>query len=265
MKPTLALLAAAATLCSQAHALEPLKSYDRFGSATVDPTHWSNAERSLSIHRGALQLVQRNYGATGSDSGQTFVNWNENLPNPAAVTEMQAKITVNALEVNACAANTALGQTRARIVGAFFNTGTVVPGSQVNDVIGQVRLTRFSNSSDPAGVLRVQGFASVCTSSDCVNGTVIGNIVDLGTVSLGQSAVVTLQWDQGGKTFFFSRDNGAFSGSAAYALSDSTAPSVPFKQLSTRMDLTNCQSAPQTTGYIDASFDNVMVNASAAP
>jgi hypothetical protein len=265
MKPTLAFLAVTAALCSQAHALEPLKSYDRFSADTVDPTRWTAGERTLAIHRGALQLVQRTYGSTASDTGLGFVNWNENLADPSAVTELQAKITVNALEVNACPSNPAVAQTRARIAGSFFNIGTPTPGSQVNDVIAQVKLTRYSNSADAPGVLRVQGIASLCTNATCDAATTLGNVVELGTVAIGTSVVVTMQWDQGGKTFFFGRDNGAASGSTAYALSDASPPSLPFKQVSTRLDIPACHSSPQVSGYVDASFDNVMVNASAAP
>ena len=260
-----AVLAALVAAAPQAFALEPFKVYDTFSDPSISASRWSDTERTRSIRAGMLQLVQRSYGLGTSDSGLTFVNWNENLSNPSAVTELRAKIMVNALEVNTCAANASVSQSRARIIGSFFNVGTPTPGSQVGDVLAQVKLTRFSNSTDPAGVLRVQGIASVCTSSDCNAATTIGNIVDLGTVSVGQATTVQFQWDQPSKTFFFSRDGGAFSGSVAYPDSDASPPSVPFKQLSTRLDLPSCLSAARVTGFVDASFDNVLVNASAAP
>jgi len=57
----------------------------------------------------------------------------------------------------------------------------------------------------------------------------------------------------------------AASGSVGYADSDASAPGVPFKQLSTRLDLPSCLSAPRVGAAVDAAFDNVLVNASAAP
>jgi hypothetical protein len=261
----LAAFAAAIVTSPQAFALEPFKVYDTFGDPAISPARWFDTERIRSIKAGVLQLAQRSYGLNTSDVGSTFSNWNDSLTNAIAVTALRAKIMVNAVEVSACPTNTALGQSRARISGTFFNVGTPTPGSQVGDALAQVRITRFSNSADPAGVMRVQGILSICTTADCNAAATVGNIVDLGTVSVGQAATVQLQWDKPAKTFLFSRDGGAFSGSVAYADSDASPPSSVFKQVSTRLDLPSCMSAPRVAGYIDASFDNVLVNASAAP
>ena len=260
-----AALAAASLAAPSAHALEPFKTYDNFGTATIDPALWNDGERARAIKRGALNLMQRSSGAATADTGATFISFDEHVSNPAAVTELKAKITVNALEVNACVANTALGQSRARIVGSFDNIGVPVPGSEVGDSLAQVRLTRFSNSTEAPGVLRVQGLLAKCTKVDCTSSNLVGNIVDLGTINVGQSATVELQWDKPGKAFLFSRDAGAFSGSVGYIDSDAQPPGQPFKSLSTRMDLPSCLTGPRVTGLVDANFDNVSVNRSAAP
>lgn len=258
----LLLLAAAA---SSAHALEPLRPYDNFGSTPLDPARWLDGERVRNTQAGALRLMQRQGGGTAGDAGLSFSTFNENLANPAAVTALRAKVTVHAVEPAACASNPAAGQSRARIIGGFFNTGTPTPGSQLGDVTAQVRVTRLSNSADPAGVLRVQGLVALCTTADCNGVSVIGNTVDLGTVNVGQATTVQLQWDQGGKSFLFARDGGAFSGSVGYTENDSSPPGVLFRQLSTRLDLPNCQAAGRAYGSVDASFDNIAVNKSAAP
>jgi hypothetical protein len=240
---------AAALFASQAsHALEPFKTFDNFATAPIDFARWGDPERIRVIKRGGLNLMQRSWGSNQSNSGATFINFNENLANPSVVTALKAKITVNALEVNACPMNTALGQSRARIIGSFFNTGTPVPGSQIGDALAQIRLTRFSNSADAAGVLHVQGILSICSSADCNATTTVGNIVDLGTVTVGQATTVQMQWDQPSKSFFFARSAGS-----------------PFKQLSTRLDLPSCAQATPIAGSVDATFDNVAVNTSAAP
>ena len=261
----LAAFVAAVVTSPQAFALEAFKPYDTFGAQPISADRWFDTERIRSIKAGVLQLAQRSYGFNTSDVGATFVNWNESLTNPAAVTALRAKITVNAVEVSSCAANATLGQSRARIIGSLFNNGTPTPGSQVGDALMQIRVTRFSNSADPAGIMHVQGIMNICTTADCNSATTVGNVVDLGTVAVGQATTVQMQWDKGGKTVLFSRDGGAFSGSVAYADSDASPPSLAFKQLSTRLDLPSCTSAPRVAGYVDASFDNVLVNASAAP
>jgi len=259
------LIAAALVAVCSAQAAEPFRTYDNFSTTPIDLGRWFNAENVRAIERGALRLMQRNYGLTSSDAGLSFSNWSESLTNAAAVTALKARITVNALEVASCPANASLGQSRARIAGAFFNTGTPTPGSELGDMFVQVRLTRFSNSTDPAGVLRVQGIAAVCTTADCNSTRLIGSIVDLGTVSLGQATTVSMQWDQPSKSFTFLRDNGAFSGVVSYTEDDTNPPGSAFKQLSTRMDLPNCASAARTVGSVDARFDNIAVNQSAAP
>lgn len=258
------LFAIATLTAGPARALEAFKTYDSFSSTQINPALWTSGERNLAIRGGVLNLMQRNWGGTAGDSGLSFSSFNESLANPAAVTALKAKITVSALEVSACASNPAVAQSRARIIGSFFNIGTPTPGSQVGDALAQVRLTRFSNSTDPAGTLRVQGLLSVCTNADCSGTNTLG-VVELGTVTLGQSTVVQFQWDQPAKTFLFSRDGGASSGSVPYTQDDSTPPSQAFKQVSTRLDIPNCLSGPRVAGSVDAAFDNIAVNRSAAP
>ncbi len=248
-----------------AQALEPFKIYDRFTDKAIDPTRWSDNERIREIKGGAMRLMQRTYGLSNSDVGSTPTNWQANLnPNPQNITAIKATVTVSALEANACPSNATPGDARARIIGGFFNTATPTAGSQLNDVIAQVRILRASNSTDPAGLLRIQGVLSLCTSADCNNAVTIGNVVDLGTVMVGTPATVSLQWDKPGKTFYFGRE-GATTGTVAYAESDASPPSLAFRQVSTRVNVPMCQSAPRVSSMVDALFDNVFVNRSAAP
>lgn len=268
MRSILLLAALAANLLSApaAQAIEPFKVYDRFNDRPLDPDRWLDGERARFIRGGGLHLMQRTWGAGDADFGFTSMNWNNNFSNPATITEMRARVTVNALEVNACPSNPAVADSRARIIGGFFNVGTPTPGSQVGDAIAQVRLIRLSNSPDAHGVLHVQGVLSVCTTPDCAGAFNVGNIVDLGTVHIGTPTTVQLQWDKPGKTFYFAREGaGHYSGTVAYAQSDASPPSLLFRQLSTRVNLASCQSAPRVSGMVDARFDNVFVNQSALP
>jgi hypothetical protein len=257
--------AAALLALPAAQALEPFAPYDKFSEKPLDPAHWVEGEQVRTIRGAGLQLMQRKLGLAGSDTGLSFSNFNTNLTAPASVTALRARITVNGMEVNACASNPAPAQSRARIIGALFNVNAAAtPGSMVGDVTAQVRITRLSNSADPAGVLHVQGLALLCTSPDCSLGTVIGNIVDLGTVTIGTPTVVQYQWDKAAKTFHFSRDQAAYAGTVGYALSDAAPPSQAFHQLSTRLDLPNCMSGARVPGSVDAKFDNIAVNQSGA-
>jgi hypothetical protein len=212
------------------------------------------------------------YGSQAS-SGVTKVAYNESLRNSQGVTAMRAKVTVNAFEANACPdAGSGVGQSRARLVGAFFNVqGTPTPGSQLGDVIAQFRIRRLTNSIDAAGLLQVQGLVSVCADTSCSTGPVVGQ-PEFGLIGIGQSTVLQMEWDNASSSFYFSRD-GAPGQTVSYAgvslavgplglvpVVNASAPLNPFRQLSTRLEVPNCASA-QKVGLIDASFDNFYVNA----
>jgi hypothetical protein len=254
---------------TSAHALEPLVAYDNFAVKPLDPERWVEPEQVRLVRDGSLRLMQRNRGSNVLGAPTSFASFNENLTHPAAVTALKARVTVNALEVNSCEGNPALGHSRARIVGTFFSVvdpATVFkePGSFLHDVIAQVRLRRLSNSADPAGVLEVQGVITQCVSADCNFVTTLGT-AELGKVSVGQSTSVQMHWDKAAKMFFFGRDRAPLIGVAYLVSNDSFPPNVQGKQLSTRLDLPTCPGGPRVTGMVDAKFDNVSVNASALP
>jgi hypothetical protein len=262
---TLAALVAAAIPVGAAWAVEPFKTYDNFSTPTLNGALWTDGERSMGIKSKAFHMTQRYYGSDQSNTGSTYDNFRQYMQVPASITEIRAQITVNAYEVNGCAANTSvLSQTRARLNGAFFNLSTPTPGSSTNDVLAQVRVLRLSNSTDPAGVLVVQGAVFQCLNSDCSSSSSIG-LVDLGKVNVGTKTTVQMQWDKTNKQFLFSRDAGAESGSVVYVVSDANPPGAPFKALDERQDIAACLGAAPLTGFMDATFDSVAVNKSALP
>ena len=134
----------------------------------------------------------------------------------------------------------------------------------VGDLLAQIWARRNSDSADAPGVLRVQGWVGICTTSDCSASTQIGPIVDLGTVNVGTNVLMQVDWDRTNKQFLFSRDKSAAT-ALAYAVDDSADPGNPLKIVGTSTTVANCASAPRAFGYIDARFDNVAVNASAKP
>jgi hypothetical protein len=255
--------AAWALASSASMALEPLKIYDKFSSSPINGKLWIDGERSSQVKGGTLVLSERLYAIQASNTGYHYDVFRTEVTDPAAVTELKATVLVNALEVNACAANSTVTSSRARIAGAFFNVGNAVAGTRINDVIAQARVIRFSNSTDPAGVLQVTGQVIQCLDADCNSSTVLQS-VSLGTTTIGTPVTLEMQWDQANKQFLFTRDNGS-PVAAPYAVSDVAPPTEPYKDVDLRVDVANCTSAPPLTGFVNASFDNVFVNKSAAP
>jgi len=259
-----AALAAQALTAPAVQAAEPFKVYDKFSNPSIDPSRWFDTEKARFIKNGALHIMQRTWGNTASDFNFTTFNWASSFTNSQYITQIRARVTVDGVESSPCPANSLVGDARARIAGNFFNTGTASPGSMVNDVFAQLRLIRLSNSSDPAGTLRVQGLASVCSNVDCSASVTIDPVVDLGTVTVGTPTTLQLVWDQAARTFQFSRD-GAPPGTVTYTYPTSNPPGVTNKQMGTRVNAPNCFSAPRVNGMIDARFDNVSVNQTALP
>jgi hypothetical protein len=259
----LASLAFAALASTSALALEPLKLYDKFSSSPINGNLWLDGEHSSQIKGGVLVMSERMYSPHDSNTGENYQTFRTAMAEPLDVNEMKATITVTALEVNTCAANSFIGSSRARVQGSFFNSGTPTPGSSTNDVLGQGVVARFANSTDPAGVYQVYGQIVLCTNDTCSTSTSVARTA-LGTVNIGTSVVLEVQWDQANHQFLFARDNGA-AVAVPYTLADTNAPGSPVKDVDVRVDVANCVLTPALTGYVQASFDNVYVNKSAAP
>lgn len=258
-------LAAMATV-GTAWAQEKPALYDNFQALNLDPARWVEGERSRTIGSNNLRLLHRDWGSTASDSGSTTgPSWSETLARGAAVTQLRATLKVNAIDLTGCANNPTSTNVRARVIGSFFNTGNRSSGSSVGDVLAQVWAVRHSNSADAPGVLRVEGWVGVCTSSDCNSNVQVGTTVPLGTVNVGTNVTMQVDWDRANKQFLFSRDKGAPTAVSYAGLDDSADPGSIFKNVSTRITVANCASGPRTVGYIDARFDNVQVNTAGKP
>lgn len=251
---------------AQAQALQKYTEFDNFDGATeIDAARWLGMERHRMIEGGALRVIQRDLGSQTGNSGVFSSSLNTSMTNPSLVTQMKGVITVNAFEITHCAGNAEAGTVQARLVGEFFNAGPGVPpaGNRFNDVGATIRLRRDSNSADAANVLRVQGTVYQCTTSDCNYGSISLGDVDLGTALIGEAVTLRMEWDQPNKRVNFYRGTDPVK-RVTYAVSDSLAPGVAFRYISTRTTVANCM-AGRTTGFMDAKFDNISVNASAAP
>jgi hypothetical protein len=259
------LLAAAmlVALAPLAHAQESYSPFDNFSASQIDPARWLGSERIRAIKSNALSLMMRDFGDQVSNSGARRFTWSVSFDEPARIKQMRAYLTVKDLAVNSCPGNASAGLVNTRVIGGFFNAGAPLPGNQTNDVIGQVTLTRRSDTADAAGVLRVGGSVFLCGNIDCSTGTSLGS-VDLGSTVVGTQVRLSVEWDQATKRFQFTRDTGSPL-VVTYAVADGQAPGVPFKSLQLRTEIPNCMAGARQEGMLDAVFDYVQVNASGTP
>jgi hypothetical protein len=246
-------------------AAETYASYDNFtGTTRLDPARWMFPERSRVVKGGVLSMIQRDIGHQTADTGSLNTSFGTNVDNPSTITQLRASMTVNAYEMLACDSNGTETSIQARLGGAFFNMGSAAPTSRINDVLAFVRMSRSTASPDGEGVLRVTGDIFQCTVEDCNSATITLGSVDLGTVAVGQTLSVRVEWDQPRKRFSFYRGSDPVQ-RVSYVVDDSFAPFQDFKQLGTRTIVANCLSGPRAAGFVDAKFDNFSVNQSGAP
>ena len=264
----LATLALASAALGPAIAAEGYVVWDDFNNATaINAGKWLSLERVKLRQNGALRMVQRDRAGQVNTTDMFNNGFTHDLKNPAAITQMRVSILANAFAIDDCPANTnpeGPPDVQARAIGSFFNSGALPPGNRVGDVGAGVRFIRQGNSTDGPGVMRVSGFVFQCNTTDCNYGTTLIGSVDLGTVSTGQWLTLKFDWEPGQDRFNFYRGSDAVQRVSYAGLSDASPPYLAYKSIGTRTRLESCQTG-RNEGFIDASFDNLSVNASAAP
>lgn len=265
---TVALLASMAG--TPALAVEPFALYDDFNAGAINPDKWFGSqagfleEASRLAKGGRLGISFRAWGDTTSNTGSRGSNLRLNFSDPAAVTAIKATVTINRFTLTDCPLNPtpfiATG-VRARLFGFFFNAGTPTPGDFTNDVNAHYRIVRRADSADPPGVFRAVATIDRCDDATCSGFTTLFAST-LGTVATGVPATISIQWDQPNHQFFFRL--GATTVAAPYTVSDTSPPANPNKQIGDNITIPNCMAVPRPNGFIDASFDDVFVNAFAA-
>ncbi len=264
----LAALALASAALGPAIAAEGYVVWDDFNGATaINAGKWLSLERVKQRQNGALRIVQRDRAGQVNTTDMFNSTFGQDLKNPEAITQMRVSIMANAFAIDDCPANTnpeGPPDVQARAFGWFFNAGAGAPGSKIGDVGAGMRYIRRGNSTDGAGVMRVEGYVVRCNTSDCNYGTTLVGLVDLGTVSTGQWLTLKFDWEPGQDRFNFYRGSDAAQRISYSGLSDTSPPYSASKAIATRTRLESCQTG-RNEGFIDASFDNISVNASAAP
>ncbi|MBI3156014.1 MAG: hypothetical protein HYZ20_11445 [Burkholderiales bacterium] len=234
--------------------------YDDFSASSMDLSRWVESERRREVAGKQLAILQRDHGSTSSDSGVSGQSFSTELSFPGRVTQISARLRMLEAAATPCAANPSFSAARARLIGTFFNTGTPASGSFTGDVMMQAYLRKSSDPAESAETLKVVGSVLVCASSDCNTSRPIGS-VDLGQATIGQPVLLQVEWDRAGKRFVFRRDD-TVTGEVAYTVSDGSAPGRPYMALATRTETAAC-SAGHTTSFVDARFDNVLLNRTA--
>jgi hypothetical protein len=253
--------------------------YDDFNapSQLIDRNKWSGfetegrgTEASRRIDANKLRLFARGAGllVLSSPTGVMFSNFGLSFPNANPVTRLQATVKVLNFAAGACTATGATpSEARVIIAGNFFNSGPRIPGSRANDVYADIQLVRRANA--PENTVAVEARVFRCNNASCLDRTHLGAtpILTLGPplVCPGRvcpAVTVGINWEQALNRFRFVR-GGAPERIVTYTLADDDRPGFASKTLSVAPLPATCTGTVRRTAVMDATFDNVVVNAGA--
>jgi hypothetical protein len=251
-----------------AHAVEPLVLYDDFNAAQIDTGKWVREEAGAStepivqLQDNRLRLFNRSYGKTDSDQGKNEGSLYLAFANSAAVTALKATIQVNDIGAGGCPSNSQATSAFTGLGGSFFNTATPTPGSEVHDVWAIIGMVRSSDMRAPPYVFYAISIVGHCTNADCKESTWLHSRI-LGPVEQGEMTTLRIQWDRDNHRFIFQRDDD-LEVFAPYTLSDIAPPGRQRKGLRIGYEAANCTATPRPVAFIEAFFDDVLVNEAAA-
>jgi hypothetical protein len=106
---------------------------------------------------------------------------------------MSGTVTMRSASATPCATNETPSVARARLFGYFFNVGSAVPTSHIDDVFATVQLYRSSTSPYPPGTLRVAGIVGRCTDASCNRFETLGT-ASMGTVEVDTPLRLSMYW-----------------------------------------------------------------------
>ena len=197
------------------------------------------------------------------------------------VTALRAKVTVVSASVPTTDmwCKNDLGTARAEIFGHFFNDGTSTgAGDLTGDVFALVRLSRQVEDTDAGEVVRnvVEAQTGHCANADC---SLVRWRFPHATTSfertweMGVAYVLTIVWQPASNAFVFTVAGGGATESrtVSYTMADTTPVRGYAYDLRVETRPRRCYAPPIGAPYqvpqqvsIDARFDNVLLNSSAA-
>jgi hypothetical protein len=255
-------------------AAERLVLYDDFNTEYIDPSKWfggefgpafpragTEASRQIQDHR--LRLMYRSYGPTGAYSERPRTEFVLMFRDPAAVTTIQATVQVTDVANTGCPGGFESTEAWATLGGRFFGNAASTAEGQVQDMVAFIGVMGRSGTAGQPDVVQARALVFHCANRPCTTGTELFRR-DLGPVTRGERVRLRLQWDRDNHRFIFQRDE-APEVLAPYAESDMNPPGIPVKLLNTMLFVPSCAATPRPMAFMDALFDDVMVNESAAP
>lgn len=193
---------------------EDLVLYDNFdGLAHISPDKWFGSETrrpnaileaSRFVTDGKLRLIAAGYGGTGSNHGRQTGHFGLGVKTSRPITALQAEVTITNRMAQSCPENPLSTQSRAQLLGFFFNDGTRHhPEDLTGDIVAV--LEKVADSKDGhftrAVVLR-------CTSRSCGTGDTIKALLFKRSWLLNQPDVLRIEWDPPKSQFIFSLNPG---------------------------------------------------------
>ena len=247
--------------------------YDDFSGSSLSGSKWLGEEGRqagalrLDVRRnilnGQLRLETRDAGDNVRNEGSSTARQSVIFAKSYAVTAMKATVTMRSYKLGACTTNTGTpGSARARLVGNFFNAGTPIPNSSMNDTIAGLQIYRNTGSQDAADTFRVLGFIATCTDDACANSKSIASVELLSGVALNTPVPMTVSWDKSANTFTYTA--AAVTKTLTYTLKDKEAPATNSKRLEVFNVLQQCEGSRVIVAS-GADFDDVYVNSQALP
>lgn len=246
--------------------------YDDFKSGIIDPTKWNGLEEGNGVGRetqrtavgGKLTLLERCYGYTNSNVGVPYEQQKLYFANGPNIKAIKATVKPVKFEAIGCATNTESTYATARIAGYFFNTSPTPPTSGLNDVQAVIGIFHDSSLNQDEDNATIKAMVRQCTDNNCNTLTVLKQIT-LGSIMMGQQAVLSLEWDQAHHKFIFMLNKKIFTykyNSTSYP--DNFPSYYKGKRLEAAAQVANCTLTTETqrpTGLMNATFDNVYIKA----
>jgi hypothetical protein len=247
--------------------------YDTFNTTYINPDKWvgqdTESDSSHPVLRESVRQIQGNRlhllarASACATCGNEDHLWGANRLRPLKLqnaTILQAALQVKDLSLVDSGTNTDAALARARILGYFFNDGN---SSGTNDATGDVYawigVHRSSDSSDPEGELSVDAYVKKCNDASCkFNQTVLGKIEKLGTLKVGNSATLKMQWDKTNHQFIFTL-NGINPQTIGYGVIQVVKPPITTsnRRLEVHLEVPNSTVTPHPSAFMDAYFDSV--------
>ena len=260
-----------------------LELYDNFEAKVLNPDKWFGKESSdpgvfaLESNRQikvepifgfrGLDILNRSYSSASEilgDAGSSTAFTRLLFVDGSNLSTIQAVVLVKKIQATGCSSgNTFATSPRVRIGGMFFNPADVPEGNSTNDVLAFITVGRESDSENLPNVLDIYGRVNRCGDESCSGAATIqiGEVL-LGTVKVNKKVTLRITWEPGANRFAFQKGNG-LPVYVDYPDDDGFPPGTPNggnKRLEVNHQIPNCTSDPRPIAFMEAYFDNIMVN-----